>query len=207
LKLGIIDLRDTPGNLDKTDTTQSPFVLYFMQKFTLLQNLGLHDPPVCRWISKTTERHAQVIHYIEGHMKDYALTSSSYYIHPNERLYANEPKGKGKHREVYISCLPPEKGDDASKARRLQSLTPPKPNAMYVTPKIDYYTEPHKYNESQFSLCDRELQMEFWLDIMELFCSPGDSVYCIFGGTKTMHAAYVSCMFQLIRLLSLFTCI
>jgi hypothetical protein len=36
LKLGIIDLRDTPRNLDKTNTTRSPFFLYFMQKFTLL---------------------------------------------------------------------------------------------------------------------------------------------------------------------------
>jgi hypothetical protein len=193
LKLGIIDLRDTLGNLDKTDTTRSPFFLYFMQKFTLLQNPGLHDPPMWLWISKTTEQHAQVIHYIEGHMKDYALTSSMYYIHPNKRLYANEPKGKGKHREVYLAFL------------LKKGMTLPKPDAMYVTPKIDYYTEPHKYNESQFSLCDRELRMEFWLDIMELFCSPGDSVYCIFGGTKTFHASYVSSTFQLFRMLSLFT--
>jgi hypothetical protein len=63
---------------------------------------------------------------------------------------------------------------------------------MYMTPRIDYYTEPHKYNKSQFSLSDRELRMEFYLDIMELFCSPGDSVYCLFGGAKTMHAANVS---------------
>jgi hypothetical protein len=61
-----------------------------------------------------------------------------------------------------------------------------------VTPRIDYYTEPHKYNESQFSLSDRELRMEFYLDIMELFCSPGDSMYCLFGRSKTMHATNVS---------------
>jgi hypothetical protein len=193
LKLEIIDLRDTLGNLDKTDTTRSPFFLYFMQKFTLLQNPGLHDPPMWLWISKTTERHAQVIHYVERHMKDYALTSSTYYIHSNEQLYANEPKGKGKHCEEYLAFL------------LKKGMTLPKPDAMYVIPKIDYYMEPHKYNESQFSLCDWELRMEFWLDIMELFCSPGDSVYCIFGGTKTMHAAYVSSTFQLFRLLSLFT--
>jgi hypothetical protein len=151
-----------------------------MQRFTLLQNPGLHDPPVWLWISKTTERHAQVIHYVEGHMKDYVLTSSTYYIHPNERLYANEAKGKGKHREVHLAFL------------LKKGVSLPKPDSMYVTPRIDYYTEPHKYNESQFSLSDRELRMEFYLDIMELFCSPGDSVYCLFGGAKTMHAANVS---------------
>jgi hypothetical protein len=117
---------------------------------------------------------------VEGHMKDYVLTSSTYYIHPNERLYANEPKGKGKHREVHLAFF------------LKKGVSLPKPDSMYVTPRIDYYTEPHKYNESQFSLSDRELRMEFYLDIMELFCSPGDSVYCLFGGSKTMHAANVS---------------
>lgn len=34
--------------------------------------------------------------------------------------------------------------------------------------------------------------MKFWLDVLEQFCSPRDSVYCIFGGTKTMHAVNVS---------------
>jgi hypothetical protein len=127
-------------------------------------------------------------------MKDYALISSTYYIHPNERLYANESKGKDKHREVYLAFL------------LKKGMTLPKPDAMYVTRRIDYYTEPHKYNELQLRLCDRELRMEFWLDIMELFCSPGDSVYSIFGGTKTIHATYVSCTFKVLRLLSLFTC-
>jgi hypothetical protein len=170
LKLGIIDLRDTPGHMNKTDSMRTPYFQYFMQRFTLLQNPGQHDPPVWLWILKTIERYAQVIHYVEGHMKDYVLTSSTYYIHPNERLYANEPKGKGKHREVHLAFL----------LKKVVSL--PKPDSMYVTPRIDYYTEPHKYNESQFSLSDRELRMEFYLDIMELFCSPGDSVYYLFGG-------------------------
>jgi hypothetical protein len=113
-------------------------------------------------------------------MKDYVLTSSTYYIHANERLYANEPKGKGKHREVHLAFL----------LKKGESL--PKPDTIHVTPRIDYYMELHKYNESQFSLSDMELRMEFYLDIMELFCSPGDSMYCLFGGSKTMHAANVS---------------
>lgn len=32
---------------------------------------------------------------------------------------------------------------------------------MYITPYIDYYTEPHKYNKSQFSLYDQEFQWNF----------------------------------------------
>jgi hypothetical protein len=78
-------------------------------------------------------------------MKDYVLTSSTYYIHLNERLYANEAQGKGKHCEVHLAFL------------LKKGVSLPKPDSMYVTPRIDYYTEPHKYNESQVSLSDREL--------------------------------------------------
>ena len=59
-----------------------------------------------------------------------------YYIHPNERLYANEPKRKGKHREVYLAFL-------LKKGMMLSKL-----DSIFRTPRIDYYIEPHKYNES-----------------------------------------------------------
>ena len=94
--------------------------------------------------------------------------------------YANDPKSKAKFREVHLTFL----------LKRGESLS--KPETVYLAPTVDYYTQPHRYNEMQFSLSDRELRMEFYLDIMELFCTPGDSVYCLFGGTKTMHAANVS---------------
>jgi hypothetical protein len=58
LKLGILDLRDVPGHLDKEDTTKSPYFLRFIQRLSLQLNLGLHDPPVWIWITKTSERHA-----------------------------------------------------------------------------------------------------------------------------------------------------
>ena len=180
LKLGIIDLRDTPGHMDEKDSTSKPYFQHFMQKFTLQQNPGLHDVPAWLMISKTVERNAQIIHYADQHMRDYILVSSTYYVHANERLYHNDQKSRGKHREVFLAFL------------LKKGVAHPKPNTMYVAPHIEYYTEPHKYNERQFSLSDRELRMEFYLDIMELFCTPGDSVYCLFGGTKTMHAANVS---------------
>jgi hypothetical protein len=113
-------------------------------------------------------------------MKDYKLTSAHYVIHLNERLYVWKPKGKTKPQKVFFAFLQ-KKGTAHARVEFL-----------YVAPHIDYYTEPHKYNESQFNLCDWELQMEFWLDVLEQFCSHGDSVYCIFGGTKTMPVANVS---------------
>jgi hypothetical protein len=46
-----------------------------------------------------------------------------------------------------------------------------KVDCMYMTPHIDHYMEPHKYNESLFILCNQELQVEFQLDIMVHFFS------------------------------------
>jgi hypothetical protein len=56
----------------------------------------MHDLSIWIWITKTIELHAQVIHYVKEHMKDYTLTSTYYHIHPNKRLYTKEPKEKTK---------------------------------------------------------------------------------------------------------------
>ena len=103
LKLGILDLRDAFGYLDKEDTMRSPYFLEFIQHLSLKHNLGLHDPPIWIWITKISKCHAQVIHYVEGHMKDYKLILAHYVIHPNKRLYTWEPKRKTKCQEVFLA--------------------------------------------------------------------------------------------------------
>jgi hypothetical protein len=64
--LGILNLRNAPRYLDKEDMTRNLYFLRFIQCLSLQLNLGLHDPPVWIWITKTSERHAQVIHYVEA---------------------------------------------------------------------------------------------------------------------------------------------
>ena len=44
------------------------------------------------------------------------------------------------------------------------------------------------------------LRMKFYLDLMEKFCSLGESMYYTFAGTKTMHVVKVS--FYILSLLS-----
>jgi hypothetical protein len=105
LKLGIHKFYDVLGHLDKNDTTRNPYFLQFIYWLILQLNPRVYDPLVWIWITQTTGRHAQVIHYEEGHMKDYTLTSAQYFIHPNEQLYTKEPKGKTKPREVFLAFL------------------------------------------------------------------------------------------------------
>ena len=44
-----------------------------------------------------------MIHYVKDHMKDYAFTSSQYFILPNEQLYVKEPKRNSKPRKVFLA--------------------------------------------------------------------------------------------------------
>jgi hypothetical protein len=61
-------------------------------------------------------------------MKDYKLTLAHYVIHPNERLYAREPKGKTKPQEVFLAFL------------QKKSMAHAPMEFLYVAPRIDYYT-------------------------------------------------------------------
>ena len=54
------------------------------------------------------------------------------------------------------------------------------------------YEKPRKYNELEYSLYPIELQMEFYIRMLDLFCTRGDSVFELFAGTKLMVASLVS---------------
>jgi hypothetical protein len=61
-------------------------------------------------------------------MKDYKVTSAHYVIHPNEWLYAREPKGKTKLQEVFLAFL------------QKKGMAHAPVEFLYATPRIDYYT-------------------------------------------------------------------
>ena len=77
-----------------------------------------------------------MIHYIEGHMEDYILTSTYYHIHPNKQLYTKEPKKKKKLQEVFLAFF------------KKNELIHPKVDCISIDPRIDCYQELHKYDES-----------------------------------------------------------
>ena len=54
------------------------------------------------------------------------------------------------------------------------------------------YEKPQKYNELEYSMYPIELQMEFYIRILDLFCERGDSVFELFARTKLMVASLVS---------------
>ena len=54
------------------------------------------------------------------------------------------------------------------------------------------YEKPRKYNELVYSMYPIELRMEFYIRILDLFYTRGDSVFELFAGMKLMVASLVS---------------
>ena len=57
--------------------------------------------------------------------------------------------------------------------------------------QIAYYDEPPRNHESKFRLSSSELRMEFYLDIIQNFASPGENFFGVYTGAKCMLAAKV----------------
>jgi hypothetical protein len=60
----------------------------------------------------------------------------------------------------------------------------------FVAPLTLMYKKPWKYNELEYCINMTELQMEFYLRIMEMFCKPGSMVFPAFGGGKVVCAGW-----------------
>ena len=62
----------------------------------------------------------------------------------------------------------------------------------FEAPNTLVYTKPRKYQELEYREQATELRMEFYLQIFDLFCRPGDIVYSVFSGTKILCIGLVS---------------
>jgi hypothetical protein len=63
---------------------------------------------------------------------------------------------------------------------------------VFVAPQTSVYSKPQKYNELEYWIDTSELQMEFYLRVLEMFCKPGNSMFSVFGGGKVLCAGLVS---------------
>ena len=62
----------------------------------------------------------------------------------------------------------------------------------FYPPEMLVYTKPHSYNELEFRVYNTELQMEFYLWVVQKFYRLGGSILSIFGGGKVTCASMVS---------------
>ena len=60
-----------------------------------------------------------------------------------------------------------------------------------VSSDVPYYSEVGRYNEVKYRVEPSELRMEFYLEIMKLFCRAGENFVGIHCGSKCLLAAKV----------------
>ena len=60
-----------------------------------------------------------------------------------------------------------------------------------VRSDVPYYSEVGRYNEVKYRVEPNELKMEFYLEIMKLFCRTGENFVSIHYGSKCLLAAKV----------------
>ena len=110
-------------------------------------------------------------------MTGYALKTSSYWTAKNKRLYDCK-KAVG---EVHLFFLIKKGSNVNSKSVK----------EYYIAPNIPYYTIIGQYKEADYRSNLMELRMEFYLELVQEFCKPGDGVYGIFTEMKFMIACRV----------------
>ena len=110
-------------------------------------------------------------------MTGYTLRTSSYRAAKNEWLYDR----KRTVPEVHLLFL----------IKKGSNVNAKKVREYYLAPNIPYYTVPGQYKEADYQINAMELRMEFYLELVQDFCMPGEGVYGVFTGTKFMIACRV----------------
>jgi hypothetical protein len=75
------------------------------------------------------------------------------------------------------------------RASRRDPIAIPK---AFVAPQTSVYSKLRKYNELEYRIDSSELQMEFYLRVLEMLCKPGDNMSSFFDSGKVLYVGLVS---------------
>ena len=116
-------------------------------------------------------------------MPEYESTYSMYRSSHNERL--NDAKTRAPRAAVYLLFVL-KRGDDCA-SHLWQNV-----KVEFAIPSdVPYYSEVGRYNEVKYRVEPSKLRMEFYLEIMKLFCRTGENFVDIHCGSKCLLAAKV----------------
>ena len=189
LVLGIIDFRCVPGFTQANKTTvQRP---YFEDITNVLQKQSqpkINEPLVWLWICGLKEAEIQVSTFAHKSIftNVYELHYADYWPSSNERLEdcaANNKLARSKVHLIFLIC----KSYIASRLEPVIILP------TFAAPQTSVYTKPRKYNELEYRIDTSELQIEFYLRILEMFYKPGNAILLVFGNGKVLCIGLLSC--------------
>ena len=130
-----------------------------------------------------------VTNYIASDMQEYDSKLSYYILGKAKKI--NNVSSQASPTQVQLIFL--FKKNDAH-AKLLEIGAKDK----YKTPKdMAYYDDPTRNNEAKWRIYSSKLRMDFYLDMLSTFASPGENVLGIYTGSKCMLAAKVRALLVL----------
>ena len=185
IKLVVVDFRNIPGVLHKSTTpNDSPYYEEFMEIASTLTNPSLKDPQVWLWITGDPEVNDQVRGYIQN--GDIAASYASHYALyipavPAECLYDLNPSSTVARAPVHLIFL----------IKRKAQIKPRLIPQRFEVPPVSKWSKAGAVNELEYRIYDTELQMEFYLGLIDLFCDAREEVYSVYAGRKFLCAAWI----------------
>jgi hypothetical protein len=163
IKLAIIDFRNIPGILNKdTAPAEAPYYTDFLDKLKTQKEPSVTDPEAWLWIcgdqGVDDDLRAKVRTGVFG--QTYVPQYSQYKPIGVERLgdiAYNSSKAKA---AVYLIFL-------IKQGSRPKARTIPR---EFEVPDIPNWSKPGLYNELEYRIYSTKLRMEFYLQILDLFC-------------------------------------
>ena len=183
LGLGVMDLRMAPTNSDGDDSSRDRAFFTYIQRMRRMSSPNFSEASVWLWIHESDVQTRQSVDFVKRFMLEYESTYSVYRASRNERL--NDAKTRAPPMAVYLLFLL-KRGDD--RASRLQQNV----KAEFAVPSdVPYYSEVGRYNEVKYRVEPSKLRMEFYREIMKLFCRAGENFVGIHCGSKCLLEAKV----------------
>ncbi len=183
LKLMVIDFRNIPGFTQaKKSIVDSPYFEEFMQTFERQDQPSMTDPPIHMWIAGYKDAEILVKAYANlPRFRDvYDISYSEYEPSKFERLQDVSVTNKLAKEPVFLLFLVKK---DISGRYSVPS--------QFMYPETSIFTKPRRYDELEYRIYSSELRMEFYLNVLRIFCGAVDMVVTLFAGTKMMCAAMV----------------
>ena len=182
MALGVIDFQNLPGVDNKDSSTiNCPFFVEVMTTFSTAKKPSFDEVSSWLFISGDKKENSQVLHFIESHevLNKYGIQHALYEPSKNERLY-DAPAAKSTTK-VFLTFL-------QDKNNFFQVRVP----EVFHCPETARYTKPKNYSELEYRIYNSELQMEFYLWVVGIFCHSSQPVFSAFAGGKFTCAAMVS---------------
>jgi hypothetical protein len=184
IKLAIIDFRNIPGVLNKeTAPSDAPYYTDFLEKLKKQSQPALTDPEAWLWICGGEEvdddLRAEIRTGVMG--QTYVPQYSQYKPAGVERLGDCAFNSNKARAAVHLIFL-------IKRGSRPKCRTIPK---EFDVPNSTKWLKLGHYNELEYRLYNTELRMEFYLQVLDLFCITRQNVVSIFAGGKIVCAAWV----------------